>query len=178
MQSDSRQQLAPTTGTNIGATATIGYANLIRYDGIGYGGIGYGTIAQLSSRLARASCANACKQPGNAPAASIYCKDSPKNYRRITEELRHMEPQEATTLTAAIQRRQLVTPLLLLLAGHRPLAFVGGQLCYALAPLCALLGWQGCGHWAALLSAPDAYPRIAQLLTTPSTTKISSRKQL
>lgn len=58
-------------------------------------------------------------------------------------------------LSAAVDR-QLTTPLLLFMAGHRPLAFCAGQALYLVAPLAALLGWRAAGPWAELLSSPDA----------------------
>jgi hypothetical protein len=70
-------------------------------------------------------------------------------------------------LTTAVHRRQLATPLLLMLAGHRPLTFITGQCLYMLAPVCGLLGWQGINDWAALFSAPDANQRLITLLATP-----------
>lgn len=51
-------------------------------------------------------------------------------------------------------RRQFATPLLLFVAGHRPLAFFAGQLLYAAEPLGALLGLPAWTQWAALLSDP------------------------
>lgn len=69
-------------------------------------------------------------------------------------------------VAALAHRRQLTTPLLLMLASHRPLTFVTGQLLYALAPFGALLGWEGASDWAAILSAPDANQRLATMLTT------------
>lgn len=73
-------------------------------------------------------------------------------------------PSELEVLTSTVQRRQLTTPLLLLLASHRPLTFVTGQLLYALAPLGLLLGWENASNWAALLSAPDANQRLTAML--------------
>jgi hypothetical protein len=73
-------------------------------------------------------------------------------------------PNDLELLTT-VQRRQLATPLLLFLAAHRPLTFTGGQVLYVLAPLCALLGWEGVEKWASLLSAPDANRRLTLLLT-------------
>jgi hypothetical protein len=67
-------------------------------------------------------------------------------------------------VTALLHRRQLATPLLLLLASHRPLTFVAGQLLYLLAPLGALLGWEEIDTWAAMLSAPDAHARLSASL--------------
>ena len=71
-------------------------------------------------------------------------------------------------LTATVESRQLTTTVLLLLASHRPLTFVAGQLLYALAPSCALLGWDQASAWADLLSAPDANQRLSQMFA-PST---------
>lgn len=69
-----------------------------------------------------------------------------------------METEQPTLdplLRAAVDR-QLATPLLLWMAGHRPLAFFAGQALYLAAPLAVLLGWRDAGAWAGLLSAPDA----------------------
>lgn len=71
-------------------------------------------------------------------------------------------PSDLEHFVATVQRRQLTTPLLLMMASHRPLAFIAGQLLLTLVPLCLLLGWDEAGDWATLLSAPDA----GQLLTT------------
>jgi hypothetical protein len=62
---------------------------------------------------------------------------------------------EFERIVAAAQRRQLSGPLLLLLASHRPLAFVAGQLLYVAAPLAGLLGWRSVDAWAAWLSAAE-----------------------
>lgn len=70
----------------------------------------------------------------------------------------------ATQLVATVHSRHLTTTLLLLLASHRPMTFVAGQMLYALAPLCALLGWEQLDAWAALLSAPDANQRLTKML--------------
>jgi hypothetical protein len=77
-----------------------------------------------------------------------------------------MMPTELESLVETVQRRQLTTPLLLLLASHHPLAFVTGQALYALMPLGLLLGWESIGDWAALLSAPDASKHLTAILTT------------
>ncbi|MCC6454970.1 MAG: hypothetical protein IT328_08520 [Caldilineaceae bacterium] len=77
-----------------------------------------------------------------------------------------MMPTELETFTDTLHRRQLTTPALLLLAGHRPLAFITGQLLYLLAPLGLLLGWESVTDWAALLSAPDGTQRLTARLTT------------
>lgn len=60
------------------------------------------------------------------------------------------------TLLAVAAERELTTPLLLFLIGHRPLAFFAGQMLYAVAPLAALLGLPQTGAWAEWLSAPNA----------------------
>ncbi len=62
---------------------------------------------------------------------------------------------ELGPLAGALQRRQLTTPVLLFIAGHRPLAFFAGQLLYLFAPLALLAGWEGVNRWAELLSDPD-----------------------
>ncbi len=53
-------------------------------------------------------------------------------------------------------RRQLAGPLLLFVAGHRPLAFACGQTLYAMQPLAELLGVDACGELAADLSRPES----------------------
>ena len=78
-------------------------------------------------------------------------------------------PTDLEVLTDTVHRRQLTLPLLLMLASHRPLTFVTGQLLYVLAPLGLLLGWEGVNQWAALLSAPNATQRLTNLLTTTTT---------
>jgi hypothetical protein len=75
-------------------------------------------------------------------------------------------PSDLELLTKVLHRHQLATPLLLMLASHRPLAFVTGQLLYGLAPLGLLLGWESVTAWASLLSTPDAAQRLTTLLTT------------
>ncbi len=71
------------------------------------------------------------------------------------------------TLSAFGQRR-MVLPAVLFVAGHRPLAFVLGQVLLILQPLAALLGTDGLAAWADLLShpnGPDALSdRLAALL--------------
>lgn len=79
-----------------------------------------------------------------------------------------MIPADLEALTQTLQRRQLTTPVLLLLASHHPLAFVTGQLLYALAPLGLLLGWESVNDWATLLSGPEATKQLTALLSTPS----------
>ncbi len=67
-------------------------------------------------------------------------------------------------LLRAAARRQLSLPLLLWLAGHRPLAFFAGQTLLAVTPIAALLGWPQAGAWAGLLSEPDALSRMQRVL--------------
>ena len=71
-------------------------------------------------------------------------------------------------LTNIVRRRRLTTPLLLLLASHRPLTFVTGQLLYLIAPLGLLLGWATIQDWATLLSAPDGAQRLTTILEIAS----------
>lgn len=67
-------------------------------------------------------------------------------------------------LARAVADRKLTTPLLLFLAGHRPLAFFAGQALYMAAPLAALAGWRGAAAWADLLSMPDTLHTLEQAL--------------
>ena len=55
---------------------------------------------------------------------------------------------------SAIRHRRMVLPVILLLAGHRPLAFTFGQVLLILQPLAALLGTDGLDAWARILSHP------------------------
>jgi hypothetical protein len=64
-----------------------------------------------------------------------------------------LTPTIQQTVTA-LARRQLLAPALLYAAGHRPLAFAVGQGLALAAPLADLLGVDGVGDWAALLSDP------------------------
>ena len=57
-------------------------------------------------------------------------------------------------MIAAISRRRMALPAVLLLAGHGPLAFTLGQVLLILQPLAALLGSDGLDSWARLLSHP------------------------
>jgi hypothetical protein len=63
----------------------------------------------------------------------------------------------------------LATPLLLFVAGHRPLAFLAGQALYVTAPLGLLLGWDEITSWAELLSAPDAAQQLEAALGETAT---------
>lgn len=67
-----------------------------------------------------------------------------------------------TLLTPAIQKallvakqKEMVGPLLLFLSGHRPLAFVTGQLLHLGSPFGSLLGMASMHDWATLLSHPE-----------------------
>ena len=87
---------------------------------------------------------------------------------------------DTALLTPALQRaisaghrREVALPLLLFVAGHRPLAFVVGQLLYLGLPGAVVLGWPHLGDWAALLSHPHGPPLLEQalLLATPLKTE-------
>lgn len=89
--------------------------------------------------------------------------DSTVNHTVSTE----IEPSDLAQVAVLIHSRQLATPLLLLLVGHRPLTFITGQLLLALAPMCALLGWEKADAWATFLSAPNANQQIMDALNSP-----------
>lgn len=55
----------------------------------------------------------------------------------------------------AVRQRQMVLPVLLFVAGHRPLAFLLGQALLIMQPLAALLGLDRLGPWGQMLSRPD-----------------------
>lgn len=63
-----------------------------------------------------------------------------------------------------IARRELIAPLLLFLAGHRPLAFVAGQTLHLAAPAGGLLGFDSWSEWAALLSDPRGPDMLLEAL--------------
>lgn len=69
---------------------------------------------------------------------------------------------------AGIHQHQMVLPVFLFLAGHRPLAFSLGQMLLLLQPLAAILGADGLTVWSTLLSQPAGptalAERLAQLL--------------
>jgi len=65
----------------------------------------------------------------------------------------------------ACARRRLIGPLLLFVAGHRPLAFALSQTLYVVHPLASLLGVEGCNALAIDLSAPDSARRLENALT-------------
>ena len=72
----------------------------------------------------------------------------------------------------AVRRRQMILPALLFLAGHRPLAFLLGQMLLVLHPLAALLGADGLHVWGELFSQPTGpsalTARLALLLEEDS----------
>lgn len=74
-----------------------------------------------------------------------------------------MKPGLQQALTA-ISARKLETPVLLLLASHRPVAFITGQFALALVPLADLFDIGACRTWAYVLSDPDALDRLEQTL--------------
>ena len=63
-----------------------------------------------------------------------------------------------------LARYEMMTPAALFVAGHRPLAFVVGQLCHGLAPFGALLGIAVVQEWAIVLSDPAATDRMLEAL--------------
>ncbi len=65
---------------------------------------------------------------------------------------------------AAIRQRQMVLPALLFLAGHRPLAFVLGQMLLILQPLAAIFGADGLAVWSELLSQPAGPTALTERL--------------
>jgi len=64
----------------------------------------------------------------------------------------------------SLASRQLLAPALLLLAGHRPLAFVAGQTLYLAAPVGAMLGFGGWTEWAQVLSDPRGTDQLLEAL--------------
>lgn len=74
-------------------------------------------------------------------------------------------PPTTEHLLQTIAQRNMALPVLCLVASHRPLAFVTGQLLYLVAPLAALLGQPICSEWAALLSHPQGIKLIEERLT-------------
>jgi hypothetical protein len=84
------------------------------------------------------------------------------------------DPTLDPLLRAAVDR-QMTTPLLLFIAGHRPLAFFAGQALYLAAPLAALLGWRAAESWANLLSSPDAMRTLEDALLARDPLKSAPR---
>lgn len=83
-----------------------------------------------------------------------------------------MDPLEdrIAALTRQLARRQLLTPALCFLAGHRPLAFVTGQVLYLLEPLAMLAGRAGLSAWAEMISDPQRLEQLERLWSTQSAT--------
>lgn len=69
-----------------------------------------------------------------------------------------------------IAQREMALPLLCLVAGHRPLAFVAGQILYLLEPLAAIGGQSRWQMWAALLSDPAGYDLLTETLARSTET--------
>lgn len=73
-----------------------------------------------------------------------------------------------TNLQPTIDRlaqRELIAPALLLLASHRPLAFVAGQMLHLVTPVGAMLGYgDALNSWAELLSAPQGPDLLLEVL--------------
>jgi hypothetical protein len=66
-----------------------------------------------------------------------------------------------------IDQRDLTLPLLCFIAGHRPLAFLAGQMLYLVEPLAGLLGQGSVRAWAALFSDPAGSGLLTQALISP-----------
>jgi hypothetical protein len=64
----------------------------------------------------------------------------------------------------SLARRQLIAPALLLIAGHRPLAFIAGQTLHLAAPMAAILGFDGWSDWAQVLSDPQGADQLLEAL--------------
>ena len=65
-----------------------------------------------------------------------------------------------------LAQRQLGSAALLFLAGHRPLAFVGGQFLHMLTPFAELIGFGSCDAWAQILSDDDYLDQLEGALTS------------
>lgn len=103
---------------------------------------------------------NDCKQPHANPIKATV--DSTQNHTGSVA----IGPSDLAQIASVIHNRQLATPLLLLLAGHRPLTFAAGQFLLTLAPMCALLGWEKANEWADFLSAPNANQHLLAALNS------------
>ena len=75
-----------------------------------------------------------------------------------------MYDETVDEVLSAIRQRRMALPAILFLDGHRPLAFVFGQMLLILQPLAGLLGADGLGAWGELLSQPDGPSALAQRL--------------
>lgn len=78
-------------------------------------------------------------------------------------EIELLTPAIQATIKAS-EHRGLILPLLLFLAGHRPLAFVVGQLLHLSSPGAAVMGWSAVAQWAELLSHPNGPSRLEERL--------------
>lgn len=54
-----------------------------------------------------------------------------------------------------LQKREMLTSVLLLLASHRPLAFIAAQLLYLIEPVAFLIGHNQCSEWAKILGSNE-----------------------
>ncbi len=93
-------------------------------------------------------------------------------HRDSHEESVHI-PTNLEHAAELLARREMVLPILLLISGHRPLAFVVGQLLYLLEPLGAWVFPEDWSSLALLLSHPHGLERLEDLLQsslTPSQT--------
>jgi|GEM_PF-6016899 len=68
-----------------------------------------------------------------------------------------------------LQKREMLTSFLLLIASHRPLAFLAAQFFYLVDPVASLIGHDQCSGWAKILgsneevtedSEPSCHPAI------------------
>jgi hypothetical protein len=76
----------------------------------------------------------------------------------------------ATPLAASLGRHGMVTPALLYLTAHRPLAFAAGHLVAVVAPVVAVLGAPHLMAWAQLLTSPEGVDRLAAALAAAEAT--------
>lgn len=82
-------------------------------------------------------------------ACRIRRKNGPQTKMR-----QDMTDRAVEETLAALRHRRMVLPAALFLAGHRPMAFIIGQMLLVLQPLAALLGGTEIGAWGRLLSHP------------------------
>ncbi len=93
-------------------------------------------------------------------ACRIKRKNGPQTKMR-----QEMTDRAVEETLAALRHRRMVLPAALFLAGHRPMAFAIGQLLLVFQPLAALLGGDGIGAWARLLSHPAGPAALGDRLT-------------
>ena len=109
--------------------------------------------------------------------------DDKVNWESPMNEEKFDESVDATL--SAIRHRRMVLPAILLLAGHRPLAFTFGQVLLILQPLAALLGTDGLDAWARILSHPGGPAALTDRLAdhlvcaepTPQMGHLAKRKE-